>query len=186
MSRPIKRVLKWSVRRELHHSRTPSSVVVAVVLVLLLLVGATVAFAHLISVEFGSFVKDIVDWVMATPVVFIPAGIVFLIFGLWAFFNSILPGRRAREGRYDERSAIIIDAEVMANAVAESVARGVGVSRKQVDVVVNRKTVHVTVHPVSGVPVDEALAAQLAEEVTKHLGFPRRARVTVSERGELA
>ncbi|MBT2514858.1 DUF6286 domain-containing protein [Arthrobacter sp. ISL-30] len=92
-------------------------------------------------------------------------GVVTMV-GLFFFLNAVLPGRRARHILHDARTAVVVDDEVMASALARRARIAANVGQEQVMVVVSRNLVVVNVRPTSGIPVQpEAVQAAVQEEL---------------------
>ncbi len=177
------------LRRETHSPRAGAAVTVAVVLGLLglgvgagsiwLLVDAAARDAAVGSL--GGLTSDR----LASPVV-LAAGIVAGLLGLWLALLALLPGRRARHGRFDGRIVVIAEDGVIADLVADRVARTLGVERTRIRATVGRRTAMVVVTPTSGLAVDRGAACGAVESATADLGMPLAARVVVAGRGVIA
>lgn len=170
MSEPLDELTRKVVRRELHSSRAVPSVIAAVLVSALSLyimfeaaLKATGQDAWLISPEqAGNWMASLPDNTQLAPLV-AAGGLVFLV-GLLFFLSAVLPGRRARLTIPNDRTAIVVDAEVLASALARRARVAVGVTPDQVMVTVGRRVVEVQIRPTSGVPVDVARVRGAVEE----------------------
>lgn len=183
------RIYRRVLRRETHASRSlPAAAVAAVVaIVIVLLLSAGVWY--LADPTAASRLRDWVAPVTtgqgssaASAVIAAGAAVI----GLALTLAAVLPGRLARRGRVTDRAALIVDDGVIADSVARSVGRRVGVPTGQVRVVVGRRAVSVRITPTSGVPVDSRAAEDAAGETVRAIGFPSAVRVAVAAEGVVA
>jgi len=162
------------LRRETHSSRAGAATIAAV-LVIVLCVYALL--------ESGVRAVGQPPWLIdpstaAERVIALPAGIsplllgasgaVIAMVGLFFLLHAVLPGRRARHLLRDPRTAVVIDDEVLASALARRARTAANVTQEQVMVVVSRQLVVVNVRPTSGSRVSEeavrsAVQAELEE-----------------------
>lgn len=152
------------VYRETHSTRAAVATVAAVLVMGLAGYGLLEAAVHAI----GQPAWLIEPQLAAERIVALPAGIpplllgasgaVVAMVGLFFLLNAILPGRRARHvlNGTGASSAVVVDDEVIASALARSARLAANVTPEQVMVVVSRRQVIVNVRPTSGVPVAEA------------------------------
>lgn len=183
------RLYRRILRRETHSSRTAAVLAVAATLIVLCL--AVGAAAVRLAVDSASR-ETVVSWAsgasgdtFARPAV-ITGGAIAATLGLWLVLLAMLPGRRARHGRLAGRVALLADDEVTADAIADRVARELGLDRRQVRVTVARRAAAVKVTPTSGVAVDQHAAARAVDEVVEGLGLALVPLVTVAAQGVLA
>ncbi|MFD5278733.1 DUF6286 domain-containing protein [Pseudarthrobacter sp. NPDC058362] len=181
------------VRRETHSTRAAVAIAAAV----LVLVGAGYGL-----LEAGVHAIGQPPWLLDPRVagnrlVQLPAGVptallaalgaVLAMLGLVFFLNGILPGRRARHviRASGPGSAVVVDDEVIASALARRARLAANVTPDQVMVVVSRRQVVVNVRPTSGVPVDqnEVLAAVQDELDQMALEPAPAARINVASSG---
>lgn len=159
MNERITHLTRKAVRRELHSSRALPSVAAAVLVSLVCLyvmfeaaLKSTGQDAWLVSPEqAGSWLANLPGTVQ--PTLLAAAGLPVFLIGLLFFLNAVLPGRRARHSIPNPRTAIVVDAEVLASALARRARIAAGVTPDQVMVTVGRRAVDVQVRPTSGVPV---------------------------------
>jgi len=162
------------LRRETHSSRAGAATIAAV-LVIVLCVYALL--------ESGVRAVGQPPWLIdpstaAERVIALPAGIsplllgasgaVIAMVGLFFLLHAVLPGRRARHLLRDPRTAVVVDDEVLASALARRARTAANVTQEQVMVVVSRQLVVVNVRPTSGSRVSEeavrsAVQAELEE-----------------------
>ncbi len=88
--------------------------------------------------------------------------------GLALFLLAVLPGRRIRYVVPSGRAAVVVDAEVLASALARRARQAAGVAPEQVMVTVGRKTADIQVRPTSGIPVDAAGVQSAVEDDLRH------------------
>jgi hypothetical protein len=119
------------------------------------------------------------------PSLLVPAGLLVFVVGLVLFLAGVLPGRRARYAVPNARTAVVVDAEILASSLARRARLTAGVGPEQVLVTVGRRLVEVSVRPTSGIPVnaDEVRAAVEGElRGTVAEPFPA-VRVTIAPSG---
>lgn len=158
------------VRRELHSSRAAPSIVAAVLISAFCLyvmfeaaLKATGQDPWLVGPDQAAgWVGSLSRNVAAAPLV--GAGLLVFVVGLVFFLNAVLPGRRARYTIPNPRTAIVVDAEVLASALARRARVAAGVTGDQVMVTVGRRAVEVQVRPTSGVPVDVERVRNVVED----------------------
>ncbi|MBE0008309.1 MULTISPECIES: DUF6286 domain-containing protein [unclassified Arthrobacter] len=174
MSERITQLTQRVVRRELHSSRAAPSIAAAVLISAFCLyvmfeaaLKATGQDPWLVGPDQAAgWVGSLSDNVAAAPLV--GAGLLVFIIGLLFFLNAVLPGRRARHTIPNPRTAIVVDAEVLASALARRARVAAGVTGDQVMVTVGRRAVEVQVRPTSGVPVDvEGVRSVVEDELRK-------------------
>lgn len=159
------------LRRETHSSRAGAAVIAAVLVIILCvyalleagvravgqppwLVDPTTAAERIIALPEG-----------ISPLLLGASGAVVAMVGLFFLLHAVLPGRRARHLLRDPRTAVVVDDEVLASALARRARMAANVTQEQVMVVVSRQIVVVNVRPTSGSRVshDDVLAAVQAE-----------------------
>ena len=160
------------VYRETHSSRAAVATVAAVLVMGLAGYGLLEAAVHAI----GQPAWLIEPQLAAERIVALPAGIpplllgasgaVLAMVGLFFLLNAVLPGSRARHvlNGTGSSSAVVVDDEVIASALARSARLAANVTPEQVMVVVSRRQVIVNVRPTSGVPVAEAAVLSAVQE----------------------
>lgn len=162
------------VRRELHSSRAAPSIAAAVLISAFCLyvmfeaaLKATGQDPWLVGPDQAAgWLGSLSHNVAAAPLV--GAGLLLFVIGLLFFLNAVLPGRRARHTIPNPRTAIVVDAEVLASALARRARVAAGVTGDQVMVTVGRRSVEVQVRPTSGVPVDvEGVRSVVEDELRK-------------------
>ncbi|NOJ61552.1 DUF6286 domain-containing protein [Arthrobacter sp. 260] len=191
MSERITQLTQRVVRRELHSSRAAPSIAAAVLISAFCLyvmfeaaLKATGQDPWLVGPDQAAgWVGSLSDNVAAAPLV--GAGLLVFIIGLLFFLNAVLPGRRARHTIPNPRTAIVVDSEVLASALARRARVAAGVTGDQVMVTVGRRAVEVQVRPTSGVPVDvEGVRSVVEDELRQTSVEPLPAvRVAVAPSG---
>ncbi|MBG6178997.1 DUF6286 domain-containing protein [Arthrobacter sp. CAN_A1] len=170
MSERITQLTRKVVRRELHSSRALPSVAAAVLISIICLyvmfeaaLKAAGQEAWLVSPgQAGNWLGTLPGTVQ--PALLAAAGLVVFIIGLLFFLNAVLPGRRARHSIPNRRTAIVVDAEVLASALARRARIAAGVTPDQVLVTVGRRAVDVQVRPTSGMPVNVESIRDVVED----------------------
>ncbi len=176
------------LRREARATRRGPAIALAVVLTLVLAVLLVGVAAWALDEGFRT---QAAAWFAPVPALLqmpsavIAVGVVLLLLALLLFALAVLPGRRART-RLDTRAALVIDDGVLADAIADGVARRIGVPRGQVGVTVARRAALIRVTPTSGVPVDAAAAEEAAARMLDEVGFRLSPRVQVEREGVIA
>ncbi len=177
------------LRREARATRRGPAIALAVVMTLVLVLLLVGVVAWILD---DGFRRQAAAWfapvaaVVQTPSALIAFGVVLLLLALLLVALVVLPGRRARRTRLDTRAALVIDDGVLADAIADGVARRIGVPRGQVSVTVARRAALIRVTPTSGVPVDAAAAEEAAAQVLDEVGFRLSPRVQVAREGVIA
>ena len=182
-------VYRRVLRRETHAARTWPAVIVAALLALLLIISLVIGVWSLVDERFPAKVDSVVQWTVATvdiETATIVAGAAMLVIAVMLIALAIVPGRRHRRARVAGRFGLLVDDGVLADAAADEVALHAGVSRSQVSVTVQRRSVLVRVTPTSGVPVDRAEARSAAAQTLHITGFEVPVRVSVADRGVLS
>lgn len=177
------------LRRETHAPRTIPAAVVASIGVLLLVALLIGGVWWLVD---ASFREGATRWLEGLSdagqlqAVGLGAGVVLALLAVTLLLLAVLPGRRARRARMTDRSALLVDDGVIADSLAEAVARRAGVERDRVAVTMGRRTVSVRITPTSGVPVDPTAAESAVNETLSGIGFAATPRVVVEARGVIA
>lgn len=181
------------VYRETHSPRAAVATVAAVLVIGLAAYGLLESGVHAI----GQPAWLIEPQLAAERIVALPAGLpplllgasgaVVAMVGLFFLLNAVLPGRRARHvlnGR-GTLSAVVVDDEVIASALARSARAAANVTPEQVMVVVSQRLVIVNVRPTSGVPVAEnAVLSAVQDELSAMSLVPTpEIRVNISAAG---
>lgn len=182
-------VYRRVLRRETHASRTVPALIVAGIgaVVLLSLLGAGVWWLvdPGVRAEAQRWLAGAAD-VMNEQFASVGIGAVLVIVALLLLVLAVLPGRRARRGRTTDRAVLLVDDGVLADSIAQAVARRVGVDRRRVSVTVGRRAATVHITPTSGVPVDRSAAESAVEDTLGGVGFSLTPRVDVAAEGVIA
>lgn len=182
------RAARRVIRRELHPARTGPAVLVAALLLLTALATLALAVWALLDpgvrASIGAVEAPSAGSAGAVALGAVGAVLLLLAVLLWA--AAILPGHRNRRASLGERRALLVDDGVLADAIAERVARRIGVDPSRVSVTAGRRAMRVGVVPTSGVPVDEPAARAAADSVLRDIGFRSEIRLTVAERGAVS
>nr|WP_306422927.1 DUF6286 domain-containing protein [Paenarthrobacter aurescens] len=159
------------LRRETHSSRAGAAGIAAVLVILLCVYALLEAGVRAVGqppwlIEPTTAAERIIalpDGI--SPLLLGAGGAVIAMIGLFFLLHAVLPGRRARHLLRDPRTAVVVDDEVLASALARRARTAANVSQEQVMVIVSRQLVVVNVRPTSGSRVSEesVLAAVQAE-----------------------
>jgi len=174
-------VYRRVLRRETHRPRTVAAIIVAVALIALAAAGAWLAVDRAARRGAVAGIDALSDPRIATAV-----GIVAGVLALVLILYALLPGRIRRRALSRDRLALLIDDRVVANGVADAVARACDVPRTRVSALVERRRVTVRVTPTSGVPTDEAMVRTAAEAALANARIPLAVAVRVNEKGAIA
>ncbi|MCH8565942.1 DUF6286 domain-containing protein [Nesterenkonia sp. LB17] len=184
---PARRV----ARRTTHSSRAMASVVTAALLILVLVwVGAETVLSALDAPALLVSSVEMGEWLIAVPqhttsAGLVGAGVGLVLIGLALVLVGILPGRRPRHVLPSERSAMVVDDEVIAAALSRAARKAAGLLPGQVTTAVRRRGVDVRLRPTSGVALDQAAVEEAVRHELASYGLrPEPAvRVHVSNRG---
>ena len=115
------------------------------------------------------------------------AGAGMALLGVLLLGTALRAGRLPRHALDSERSAIVVDDDVIAAALSARARRTAGLAPGQVTTTVGHRSVHVRVRPTSGLPADgAAISAAVERELTGYAMDRRIApRVTISREGVL-
>lgn len=177
------------LRREARATRRGPAITLALLLTAIALVLLAGVLASTLDAGFRA---QAAEWlapaaaIVQSPAALIAVGAVLLALAVVLVGLALVPGRRARRTRLDARAALVIDDGVLADALADGVARRIGVPRGQVSVTVARRSALIRVTPTSGVPVDAAAAEEAAVRVLDEAGFRLSPRVHVAREGVIA
>lgn len=177
------------LRRETHAPRTIPAVVVASAGLLILVAIVVGAVGWLIDPLFRQGVTAsyaAAARIASTRPVLIAVGAAAVLIAGVLLTLALLPGRRARRARTTDRTALLVDDGVIADSVAEAVARRAGVVRSQVSVTIGRRIAVVRITPTSGIPVDRSLAESAVADTLSGIGFTATPRVVVASEGVIA
>lgn len=159
--------------QETRSSRAAVSIASAVVLLLVVLWLAVELVLSLTSnsallMSPATLAQGMVDVATQTPPgALIAAGVLLALVGFALVALAVLPGTKPRHIMGSQRSAIVIDNEVVAAAVSRTARTVARLAPDQVTSSVGRKRIDVTVRPGSGRTVDlevikEAVEAEVA------------------------
>lgn len=176
--------LRRVVRRETHSPRTMAMFVAVVVFcAALVLLGVEIVLslasqsALIVSPRIAA--DALVDLVRrpAAPVLAISVALVIL--GVVFVWMAVAPGRLAKRVLRSENSAIVVDNEVIAAALAQHLTEETGMARGRVVVGVGHRQIDVTVRPELGIPLDEAEVRRSAEAAVERFGLEGATRTRV-------
>lgn len=169
------RLIRRLVRRETHSSRAAASILTAAVLAAVFLWLALETVLALLQ-ENPLLVGpgQLGRWLTGLPANTVPAGLVvagagLAMLGLLLLGAALAGGRRSRRSLRSERSAVVVDDEVIAAAVSRRARLAAGLTPGQVTSTVSSRSVTVQVRPTSGVPADrDAIHAAVDGELAAY------------------
>ncbi|HSO91247.1 MAG TPA: DUF6286 domain-containing protein [Arthrobacter sp.] len=182
---------KQILKRETHSSRAVASIIAAVLVIALCVYALLETAVRAVGqppwlVDPQTAAEQVVALPNGVPPLLLGViGAVLVMAGLFFVLNAVLPGRRARHLLRDRRTAVVVDDEVIASALARRARLAANVSQEQVMVTVSRQRVEVNVRPTSGVPLrrDDVLAAVQDELRDMGLSPTPEARINVATAG---
>lgn len=161
------RLYRRLVRRETHSARTSAAVIVVSVF------GLVIAWC---GVEIALFATGLPALLVSPPAALsavahvervapavIAGGVLAFVLGVVLLLLGIVPGRRARRWRIDERLALVVDDRVVASSLSARAAASARVARGMTRTAVGRRRAVVRVTPVAGASID-APAVEAAVE----------------------
>lgn len=172
-------------RRETHSPRSALSIVTAAVLLaavlwlaLELVLSATGNAALLIAP--AELMQRTASLGTATvPAALTAAGIVIAVAGVAYVLAAILPGTKPRHVIENPRSAVVVEREVLASALARTARTMSRLAPEQVTASVGHRDVQVRVHPTSGKPVDQQAIQEAVDREVSGYSLARALKVTV-------
>ena len=179
-------------RRETRSPRSTLAIVVAIILIALFAWAGTEIILRLVSQPpLLVSMPALATWIVHLPsypfALIILIGIVIAVVGLILMVVSITAGRLARHQVTSERSAVIVDNEVIASALARHAAFAGNVDPDNVRVSVSHRTAVVRLTPASGIPVSKS---EVEDAVSKqldsyHLTPTVRSKVIIDHSGRI-
>lgn len=180
------------LRRETHSPRSTPAIIVAVMIIVACAYAGTEIVLDLVGqpallVTPSDAVQTLAGLSDAPIGAVIAIGAAAAVVGLILVLVSMTPGRRAKHQRSTDRTAVVVDNEVVASSIARHVSRAAGVGPDNVRVGVTHRSAVATVTPTSGIPVDtDAANRSIIEQVERYGLSPRLSpRVAVSSDGKV-
>lgn len=179
------------VRRTTHSSRAVASVITAVLLIVVLAwVGTEIVLSALGAPALLAPPVRMGQWLAAVPQntappVLLGAGVGLVLIGVALVLLGILPGTRPRHILPSDRSAVVVDDDVIAAALSRTARQAAGLVPAQVTAVVGRSRAELMIHPTSGLALDEAAVEEAVHRELASYGVRPEptVRVRVSNRG---
>ncbi|MFE4080747.1 DUF6286 domain-containing protein [Paenarthrobacter sp. YIM B13468] len=179
------------LRRETHSSRAGAASIAAVLVIIFCVIALLESALRAIGqppwlVDPSTAAERIIALPAGIPPLLLGAsGAVIAMVGLFFLLHAVLPGRRARHLLRDPRTAVVVDDEVLASALARRARTAANVTQEQVMVIVSRQSVVVNVRPTSGSRVsEEAVLKAVQSELDEMSPVPMPAvRVNLSTSG---
>ncbi len=185
------RVIRRMIRRDTHSSRSIPSVVVASLLLITFLWLALESVLWLLKDQpLLASPAHLRQWLLELPANTIPAGMTAAgvglgILGLLIIGIAVGKGRRPRRALASDRTATVVDDDVIAAAVSSKARLAAGLAPGQVTTTVGGRSVRVQVRPTSGVPLNlESIKTALDGELAAYaLDRPVKRNVRVMNEG---
>ncbi|WP_024818605.1 hypothetical protein [Arthrobacter sp. 31Y] len=185
------RVIRRMIRRDTHSSRSIPSVVVASLLLVTFLWLALESVLWLLKDQpLLASPAQLRQWLLDLPANTIPAGMTAAgvglgLLGLLIIGIAVGKGRRPRRALASERTATVVDDDVIAAAVSSKARLAAGLAPGQVTTTVGGRSVRVQVRPTSGVPLNlESIKTALDGELAAYaLDRPVKRNVRVMNEG---
>lgn len=158
------------LRRELYSPRSILAIITSVIVVILCIyVGVEIVLEMLHRRALLAAPSDMINTVArlgSTPTVLVLAiGAGLMIVGLILLIGAVKPGRRARHQMAGTRSAIVVDSEVIASALARTASQVGNVSPDNALVSVSARRVIVHLTPTSGTPINPTVVDEAVDEM---------------------
>ncbi|WP_054145069.1 hypothetical protein [Frigoribacterium sp. RIT-PI-h] len=157
------------LRRELHSSRSGSTIVVLVLLTLVVgYVGVEAVYAALGRPALLFSPVDVLAPLTSSvdgggpSGLGLGAGVVAALVGLVLVALAVTAGRRGRHTIDDARVAVVVDDRVIASSLARTARTSGRLSEQQVSAWVSRRRAQIDLTPSPGLPVDAAAVAAAA------------------------
>nr|WP_306422830.1 hypothetical protein [Paenarthrobacter aurescens] len=179
------------IRRDTHSSRSVPSIVAASILLVTFLWLALESVLWLLKDQpLLASPAQLRQWLLDLPANTIPAGMTAAgvglgLLGLLIIGIAVGKGRRSRRALASERTATVVDDDVIAAAVSSKARLAAGLAPGQVTTTVGGRSVRVQVRPTSGVPLSlESIKTALDGELATYaLDRPVRRDVRVLNEG---
>ncbi|WP_159706368.1 hypothetical protein [Arthrobacter sp. 18067] len=156
------RTIRRMIRRETHSSRSvPSMVAASILLVTFLWLALESVLWLLKDQPLLAGPAQLREWLVGLPANTIPAGMTAAgvgvgTLGLLITGLAVGRGRRPRRALASDRSATVVDDDVIAAAISSQARLAADLAPGQVTTTVGGRSVRVQVRPTSGVPLDLA------------------------------
>lgn len=182
------------LRRELHSSRSGSTIVVLVLLTLVVgYVGVEAVYAALGRPALLFSPVDVLATLTmsvdggGTSGLVLGAGVVAALVGLVLVALAVTAGRRGRHTIDDDRVAVVVDDRVIASSLARTARTSGRLSEQQVSAWVSRRRAQIDLTPSSGLTVDDAAVDAAARAELESVAYrpALSARVRTTDQGRL-
>ncbi|MBE0009679.1 MULTISPECIES: DUF6286 domain-containing protein [unclassified Arthrobacter] len=181
------------LRRETHSSRAVASVSAAVVLLAgLAWLGTEAVLSVVNQPPLIISPPALLNWAAGLPSTVLPwgltlAGLGLALVGLMFLLVALTPGTRDLHVVDRDRTAVVVDSEVIAAAVSRRTRQEAGLDPDQVSTRVDRRRITVDVRPTSGSPLDETLIRAAVEDELSGYGIRPEpgARINLRHEGAL-
>lgn len=179
------RLTKRIIRRETHSSRAGLSVATAVVLLAACLWLGTESTLWLLGQPaMLASPGDVARLLAGVPQAVLPAGMVaggalVAVAGAALLLAAVKGGRRGRRSMGSDRTALVVDDEAIAAAVARRVRLAANLAPEQVATTVTRNRALINVRPTSGVSLERNVLAEAAAGEVASLRLHERLAVEV-------
>lgn len=179
------------IRRETHSSRALASSICAVLVAgVFLWLAAEIVLWLVRGPAVIARPAQLLQWLTDLPVRTIPAGLAAAgaglgLLGLLLLGLAFGRGRKARRALSSDRSAVVVDDEVIAAAVSGKTRQVAGLAPGQVTTTVGGRSVRVRVRPTSGIALDpDAIRKAVDDELAAYgMAGPFTSSVKVASQG---
>ncbi|WP_104087183.1 hypothetical protein [Arthrobacter sp. GMC3] len=172
-------------RREIHSPRSALSIAAAIALlaaVLWLMLETVLALTgnSPLLIAPAELAHGIAVLGTATlPAALIAGGFGLALLGIFFVGAAILPGNKARHVMANARSAVVVDRDVLASAIARTARTAARLAPEQVTASVGHRDIHVRLHPSSGRAVDQQGVREAVDREFASYQLARALKVTV-------
>lgn len=162
------------VRRETHSPRSALAITIAAAGIgLLAWIGTESVLRMLGQAPLLSAPGDTASAVAGAdslpPGILTAGGVVTALIGLLLLITAFTPGRRAKHSFTTDRSAVVMDDEIIASSLARRAAHAARVSPDNARVTLSRRRASVVLRPSSGFAVDRDAVQQASDDELRHI-----------------
>ncbi|MBG6192234.1 hypothetical protein IWX64_003204 [Arthrobacter sp. CAN_A212] len=178
------------LRRETHSSRAVASVSAAVVLLAgLAWLGTEAVLSVVNQPPLIISPRQLLEWAAGLPQTVLPwgltlAGLGLILVGLLVLLVALTPGTKPLHVVGRDRSAVVVDSEVIASSMSRRIRQEAGLDPEQVSTRVDQRRITVDVRPTSGSPLDEMLIRAAVEDELSGYGIRPEPAVRINIRHE--
>lgn len=158
-------------RRETRSSRTVATVATATALILILAwIGTETVLASTGQRALLATPSGMAEWLVRLPAATVPWGLVaagagLALLGLLLVVLAVSPGTRPRRIMASDRTAVVVDDDVLVAAIDRAARQAGALLPEQVSSRVRRRRIQVRIRPIPGGGVDEPAVRAAVEQV---------------------